>query len=45
MRCLERDPEARYQTAHEILADLQGTKPSGATRTVQTQILEFTKRP
>jgi eukaryotic-like serine/threonine-protein kinase len=25
MRCLERDPDARYQNAYEILADLQGS--------------------
>jgi eukaryotic-like serine/threonine-protein kinase len=43
MRCLEQDPAARYQTAYEILSDLQGEKKSGATRTVQIPIPEFTK--
>lgn len=28
MRCLERDPDARYQNAYEILADLQGSTNS-----------------
>jgi tetratricopeptide (TPR) repeat protein/TolB-like protein len=45
MRCLERDPAARYQTAYEILADLQGSKSSSsASRTVQIQIPEFAQR-
>ncbi|MGA8220865.1 MAG: tetratricopeptide repeat protein [Candidatus Acidiferrales bacterium] len=45
MRCLERDPAARYQTAYEILADLQGSKySSSATRTVQIEIPEFAQR-
>jgi eukaryotic-like serine/threonine-protein kinase len=44
MRCLEKDPEARYQSAYEILADLQGPKSSGATRTVQIEIPEFAER-
>jgi len=44
MRCLERDPEARYQTAYEILADLQGSKTSASgTRSVQIQIPEFAR--
>jgi len=49
MRCLERDPKARYQRADEILLDLQGARSTvstyrpggGATRTVQIQIPEF----
>jgi eukaryotic-like serine/threonine-protein kinase len=47
MRCLERDPAARYQRADEIVLDLQGAKSTvtsyrgGATRTVQIQIPEF----
>jgi eukaryotic-like serine/threonine-protein kinase len=33
MRCLERDPAARYQNAYEILADLQGSNSmSGISR-------------
>src|SRR6202030_4787033 len=44
MRCLERDPEARYQTAYEILADLQGSKTSASgARSVQIQIPEFAR--
>jgi tetratricopeptide (TPR) repeat protein len=42
MRCLERDPAERYQTAYEILADLQGSKgTASASRSVQIQIPEF----
>jgi len=47
MRCLERSPEARYQSAYEILADLQGGSKSGSTitrsgaQTVVIQIPEF----
>src|SRR5580704_17388580 len=49
MRCLERDPKARYQRADEIMLDLQGARSTvstyrpgcGATRTVQIQIPEF----
>ncbi|MGH9682697.1 MAG: protein kinase domain-containing protein [Candidatus Acidiferrales bacterium] len=45
MRCLEKDPAARYQSAYEILADLQGSKASSsASRTVQIQIPEFAQR-
>jgi tetratricopeptide (TPR) repeat protein/tRNA A-37 threonylcarbamoyl transferase component Bud32 len=43
MRCLEKDPAARYQTAYEILADLQGSKPSGGSRSLQIQIPEFAR--
>jgi eukaryotic-like serine/threonine-protein kinase len=44
MRCLERDPEARYQSAYEILADLQGSKTSASgARSVQIQIPEFAR--
>jgi eukaryotic-like serine/threonine-protein kinase len=42
MRCLEKDPATRYQSATEILLDLQGEKsaaiPRAATRTVQIQL-------
>ncbi|MGH9746175.1 MAG: protein kinase domain-containing protein [Candidatus Acidiferrales bacterium] len=42
MRCLEREPDARYQSAYEILADLQGSKGSASgSHTVQIQIPEF----
>ena len=41
MRCLERDPAARYQSAYEILVDLQGSKSASGTRTVQIQLPEF----
>lgn len=45
MRCLEKEPAARYQNAYEILADLQGARSgSSASRTVQIQIPEFTQR-
>jgi eukaryotic-like serine/threonine-protein kinase len=45
MRCLERDPEARYQNAYEILADLQGSRRSATgSHTVQIQIPEFAHR-
>jgi tetratricopeptide (TPR) repeat protein/TolB-like protein/tRNA A-37 threonylcarbamoyl transferase component Bud32 len=42
MRCLERDPDARYQSAYEILAELQGSRGSASgAHTVQIQIPEF----
>lgn len=44
MRCLEKDPSARYQSAYEILADLQGSKTTSGSRTVQIQLPEFTER-
>ena len=52
MRCLERNPDIRYQTAYETLADLQGGARSSASvsmsrmgaRTVQIQIPEFAER-
>jgi tetratricopeptide (TPR) repeat protein len=45
MRCLEKDPVDRYQSAYEILADLQGSKSSSsASRTVQIEIPEFAHR-
>jgi tetratricopeptide (TPR) repeat protein/predicted Ser/Thr protein kinase len=34
MRCLERDPAARYQNAYEILADLKASESSGAASRV-----------
>ncbi|MGB0034221.1 MAG: tetratricopeptide repeat protein [Candidatus Acidiferrales bacterium] len=44
MRCLERDADARYQNAYEILADLQGSKSGSGSRSVQIQIPEFAQR-
>ena len=52
MRCLEKDPAARYQNAYEILADLQGSQSSsGLSRskshsgsTVQIQVPQFANR-
>lgn len=53
MHCLERSPEARYQSAYEILADIQGSKSGGGTvigmarsgsRTLQIQIPQFAER-
>ncbi|HYL68956.1 MAG TPA: tetratricopeptide repeat protein [Candidatus Limnocylindria bacterium] len=45
MRCLEKDPADRYQSAYEILADLQGSKSSSSTtRTVHIEIPEFAQR-
>lgn len=43
MRCLEKDPAARYQSAYEILADLQGSKSSAGARSVQILIPEFAR--
>src|SRR5579883_795673 len=35
MRCLEKDPAARYQNAYEILADLKASEtPGGASRVI-----------
>jgi tetratricopeptide (TPR) repeat protein/TolB-like protein len=45
MRCLEREPAARYQSAYEILADLQGSRGSASgSRSVQIPIPEFAQR-
>ena len=49
MRCLEKDPDARYQNAYEILADLQGSQSgSGISRhsgsSIQIQLPEFASR-
>jgi len=49
MKCLEKDPATRYQTAAEVLADLQGQSssaviPRAATRTVQFQVPGFAQK-
>lgn len=47
MRCLERDPNARYQNAYEILADLQagaGERSFGGSRTIEIAIPDFGQR-
>lgn len=52
MRCLERDPAARYQNAYEILADLKASEaPGGASRvfsrtgsSIQIAIPELARR-
>lgn len=51
MRCLEKDPADRYQSAYEILADLQGSKTSSSSSnisrsgsSIQIQLPEFASR-
>jgi serine/threonine-protein kinase len=45
MRCLEREPFRRYQSAHEILADLDAQKATSASHTVQISLaVPTTKR-
>jgi eukaryotic-like serine/threonine-protein kinase len=38
MKCLERNPETRYQSAAEILSDLQAARKPTSTRTVQIEL-------
>jgi len=50
MRCLERDPADRYQTAYEILADLQGGNTASSSgishsgSSIQIRLPEFAER-
>src|ERR1700691_848525 len=50
MRCLERDPADRYQTAYEILADLQGENAASSSgishsgSSIQIRLPEFAER-
>ena len=45
MRCIEKEATDRYQSAYEILADLQGAaKSASGSRTLQIQLPEFTER-
>ncbi|MFY9688687.1 MAG: tetratricopeptide repeat protein [Candidatus Acidiferrales bacterium] len=42
MRCLEKDPENRYQTAEEILTDLRGSRATvSASRSIQITLPQF----
>jgi serine/threonine-protein kinase len=46
MRCLERDPAARYQSAHEILADLEaGQLAGGASGSFSRRMSRSIARP
>ena len=50
MRCLEKDPQARYQTAHEVLDDLRaerstaGVASMNASRTISLTVPALSKR-
>jgi serine/threonine protein kinase/tetratricopeptide (TPR) repeat protein len=45
MRCLEKDPANRYQTADEIFADLRGSRATAsASRSIQITLPQFTDR-
>jgi serine/threonine protein kinase/tetratricopeptide (TPR) repeat protein len=44
MRCLEKQPEARYQNAFDIVADLRNAKAPSYTRSIQIPIPEFTDK-
>ena len=45
MRCLEKDPGARYQNAAEILTDLRGSRATAsASRSIQITLPEFSGR-
>ncbi len=45
MRCLEKDPNSRYQTADEIFTDLRGSRATAsASRSIQITLPQFTDR-
>ena len=45
MRCLEKDPDARYQNAAEILTDLRGSRATvSSSRSIQITLPEFSGR-
>jgi tetratricopeptide (TPR) repeat protein/TolB-like protein/tRNA A-37 threonylcarbamoyl transferase component Bud32 len=45
MRCLEKDPNDRYQTAAEIFTDLRGSRATAsASRSIQITLPQFTER-
>ena len=45
MRCLEKDPSNRYQSADEIFTDLRGSRATAsASRSIQITLPKFTER-
>ena len=44
MRCLEKDPARRYQSAHEILLDLEAERAPSFSRTVQITVPTLSRR-
>lgn len=44
LRCLEKDPAKRYQSASEILADLEAKKTSGRSQSVRINLPRFSRR-
>lgn len=44
MRCLEKQPETRYQNANEILADLRSSRAPSATHSIQITLPRFSDR-
>lgn len=42
MRCLEKDPDARYQNAHDVLADLRGERSTAGASVTGTRTLSLT---
>jgi len=41
-RCLEKDPAARYQTAHEVLEDIKGERSTAGARLTGTRTIALT---